>query len=180
MLTITIPDEEYFDHNSKKFVLKKGAVLQLEHSLASISKWESIWEKPFLGKDPKTNDETLSYLECMCLNDVSPVTFKRLTPEHHQRISEYINRKMTATWFNERTNQPPNREVITAEIIYYWMVALTIPFECENWHFNKLLALIKVCNLKNNPSKKKMTRSELLAQQRQLNAQRRAASGSNG
>lgn len=179
MLRITVPLEESIDEESNEFVITKGFTLELEHSLASLSKWESKFERPFLGKEDKTAEETFWYIKDMTLTpNVPPEIFQKLSQENIDEIQKYIAAKMTATWFNEREDRP-SREIITAEVIYYWMIALNIPFECQYWHLNKLITLVKVCNLKNTPPKK-MNRAEMVAQRNRLNAQRKAASGSRG
>lgn len=180
MLTITVPSEEAFDNATGKFVTTKEYTLQFEHSLASLSKWESIWEKPFLSTESKTTKETTSYLKCMCITEGVPShIFVNMSKDNQALISSHINAKMTATWFGEQPNRQPSREIITAEIIYYWMITLGIPFECEHWHLNKLLVLIKVCNLKNQPAKK-MSTAEANARRAELNAKRRAQHNTTG
>ena len=179
MLTIVIPLVESFDQEKQEFVDTKTFVLQLEHSLVSLSKWESKFEKPFLGKDDKTSDETLEYIQMMTLTpDVDPEVYNHLSNENVRAINEYINKKMTATWF-AREQKQQSREIITSELIYYWMVAMNIPFECQHWHLNRLLTLVKVCNIKNQPPKK-MSRRDAANQQRSLNAQRLQAASTRG
>lgn len=177
MLTITIPETELFNHETQKFLQIKETKLTLEHSLVSLSKWESLWEKPFLGKDERTTPETLSYIQCMILSpeDLPDYYFTSIPNTEITRVSDYIARKMTATWFNEPRTNRQSGEAITAEVIYYWLVALQIPFNpVENWHLNRLLTLVRVTNIKNDPKKKMMPKKEILDQQRDLNAERRA------
>ena len=179
MLTITVVFEEGFDEKTQKFVVVKGVDLELEHSLVSLSKWESRYEKPFLSSASKTEEEMKFYIECMFQSGKFPGgVFSKFSQRNMDDISEYIGAKMTATWFGS-TPTKPNREVITAELVYYWMIALNIPFECQHWHFNRLMTLIKVCNEKNAPPKK-MSKREAMERQRELNAQRRAQMGSKG
>lgn len=179
MLPITIPDTELFDEEIEEFVTIKGCTLRLEHSLVSISKWESKWKKPFLSKDPMSNEEILDYIKCMTITqNVNPDVYKYLSSENIREISEYINDSMTATKV-PKENGIGSHETVTSELIYYWMISLQIPVEFQTWHLNRLLSLIEVCNFKNKPPKK-MSRREILERNRALNAQRRAKYNTKG
>lgn len=173
MLKITIPATELFDEKTQTFITVKEQPLTLEHSLLSLSKWESKWHKPFLGKEAKTFEQQLDYIRCMTITqNVDPSAYYALTQEQLKKIDDYIQDPMTATWFNDK-NQPKNgKEVITAEIIYYWMKSLQIPFDCEKWHLNRLLTFIRVCNIKDAPEKK-MSKREIYSRNRALNDARR-------
>ena len=180
MLEITIPETEQWDELKQEFICTKEQTLQLEHSLVSLSKWESKWCKPFLSKEDKTFEETIDYIRCMTLNrHVPDEVYGCLTRSNIKQIDEYISAPMTATWFSKDTTGRGSREQITSELIYYWMIALNIPFECQKWHLNRLLTLIRVCNLKNQPSKK-MSRREIMSRNAALNAARRKQLGTNG
>jgi len=179
VLEILIVIKEGYDESEERFVPAETFTLQLEHSLASLSKWESFFERPFLSSEEKKPEEILWYIMAMTLNqDVPAKIYNKLSSENIERINNYINAKMTATWFNE-ANQERSREIITAEIIYYWMISLNIPFECQFWHLNRLLTLVRVCNLKNSPPKN-MSQGEIAAQYRELNRRRKAQLGTNG
>lgn len=173
MLYITIPAIELYDEEKEEFINRKAQTLQLEHSLVSLSKWESKWCKAFLTKNNKTEEEVLDYIKCMTLTqNVDPDVYKYLTPENYKQINDYIEAPMTATFFSEDKSGKSNREIVTAELVYYWMIALNIPFECQKWHLNRLLTLIKVCNIKNSPPKKRSKR-DIMSRNAALNAARR-------
>ena len=171
MLNIVVPDQEFFNEETQEFFTLKGQTLQLEHSLVSLSKWESKWNKPFLSKNEKTSKETIDYIRCMTITqNVKPYIYDMLTNENILDINKYIDSPMTATTFNIQNT--PSREIVTSEIIYYWMISLNIPLECQKWDLNRLLTLIRVCNLKNAPSKK-MSKKEIMSRNAALNAARR-------
>lgn len=181
MLTIRIPvGDEVFDEETQTFSNSAYATLELEHSLVSLSKWEAFFEKPFLSQSELTNEQVLYYIECMTLTpNVPPEVFRNLTEENVSQINEYIQRKMTATTFRERPG-PPNREILTAEVIQHMMIACNIPMEWgEVRHLNQLLTLIKVCGEKNKEPKKQ-SRAEIARQNRELNAARKAKLGTRG
>lgn len=172
MLFINLEDKEFFNEETSVITTIKGINLVLEHSLISLSKWEAIWEKPFLTKDEKTRDETISYIKLMTITqNVDPNIYEIFEDELRTAVIRYIEKPMTATRINER-NRVANSSVITSEIIYYWMIQLNIPFECQKWNLNRLLMLIRVCDIKSRASKK-MSKSEILARNRSLNAERR-------
>lgn len=181
MLKLHIDKKEYFNEITNEFLTVPETTLLLEHSLHSISEWESIWKRPFLSKEKMTDQQVRDYVRCMLLTDVpySDLIIANITPQEESKIVEYIDKPMSATWFNNENDKPKSRKIITAEVIYYWMIAQNIPFECEYWHFNKLMTLIRVCNAENAP-KKKMSRAEEAKSRAALNRARRMRSGSKG
>lgn len=174
MLKILVKGTEFFDDQSQEFKSIGDFSIELEHSLVSLSKWEATFEKPFLSSNDKTENEVLEYIKMMTLTENVPDdVYSRLSVANVNEINNYINAKMTATWFREDGMGKQSREIVTAEIIYYWMITFNIPFECQYWHLNRLFTLIRVCGQKNAPAKK-MSKSEMAARNRELNAQRRA------
>lgn len=182
MLRITTPAFEEWNESASEFVYTPSTTLQLEHSLVSLTKWESRWKKPFLDKGEKTAEEILDYIRCMTITqNVNPRVYNGLTEQNIAAINAYIEEPMTATTFS-KTEQARNRRsgsVVTSEIIYYWMIALNIPFECQRWHLDRLLTLIRVCNIKNQPPKK-MNKKSVMSRNAALNAARRQRFKSNG
>lgn len=174
MLQIKVPlSHEGWDERKQEFVEPKVQVLQLEHSLVSLSKWESKWCKPFLSKTSKTSEEIMDYIKCMTITqNVKPEVYDHLTMENIDQINKYIESPMTATTFSDDKTGKNSREIVTSELIYYWMIALQIPPEYQKWHLNRLLTLIRVCNIKNAPPKK-MSKRDIMSRNAQLNAARR-------
>lgn len=176
MLEIFIPPGELYDEEKNEFIyIEKGAKLILEHSLLSISKWESKWKKPFLDPDiKKTKEESIDYIRCMTITqNVDPKAYYNISSSLMAKIDAYINNSMTATWFTESENKRKkiSREKITSELIYYWMISLQIPLECEKWHLNRLFTLIEIFNVK-NATDNKLSPKQTAMERTALNAQR--------
>lgn len=170
MLELDIVLEEQFDESTNKIVAAESFHVSLEHSLVSVSKWESFWEEPFLGKNKKTTEQTVSYIQMMIIgDDPPPEVFHKLLEKHLTTITGYIEAKMTATTVSAAKSAVGFTETITSELIYYWMISMNIPVEFQYWHLNRLITLIRVINAKNAP-KKKMS----AADRRSLNRQRLA------
>lgn len=180
MLPLTIKEAEYFDEEKQEFIHIDEQHLRLEHSLVSVSKWEAKWKKPFLTKDKRTHEESVDYIRFMTITqNVNPLVYEFLPDSIIDRVQEYIDDSMTATII-KATPKPGNRQIITSEIIYYWMTCFNIPFDpCEKWHLNRLLCLIEVCNEKNQKPKK-MSRNEQFSSNSALNAARKAKAHSKG
>jgi hypothetical protein len=172
MLQITIPAmNDLWDERNQQFLSIKETTIQLEHSLLSISKWESKWNKSFINTKDKTEEELIDYIKCMTITkNVDPNIYVCLTAENIQEIVNYINAPMTATII--RDTEKSSRETVTSELIYYWMISLNIPVKFEKWHLNRLITLIRVCSIKNQPAKK-MSRGEIMQRNAALNAARK-------
>ena len=181
MLTLKTQDVETFNNSEEQFDTIPGRTIRLEHSLVSVSKWERRWRKPFLTVDEKTPEEILDYIRAMTITQNVPEEFYSILPKASiNEVIQYINNPMTATTFSDSTNRP-NREIITAEIMYFWVITFNIPIECQKWHLNRLLTLIKVCSIKNNPKgQHKIDKEGSRVRKRRLNAERRAKFNSNG
>ena len=181
MLEIRIDGKEFWNQEKEEFVNTKGITLRLEHSLISISKWEAKYKRPFLSDGPKTLQETYDYIAFMSLDrNVSMTELEGITEEDYKKILDYIHDPMTATKIsNNAKNKQSSNHVLTSEEIYYDMTALNIPFECEKWHLNRLLTLIQIASIKNEPPKK-MSKGEIYRQNAELNRARRAKYHSRG
>ena len=181
MLKIVVPPRELYNELTNEFLyLKKPTTLTLEHSLVSISKWEQKWHKSFLSTKEKTNEEALDYVRCMTLTqNVPAIVYNCLTVDNVNAIKDYINDPATATTIREPESRGKGK-IITSEQIYSWMFALQIPMECQKWHINRLLMLIKVCEIQQNPKKTKMKMNQMLDERRALNEQRKAKLHSKG
>ena len=186
MITLTVPKREVYDSKNQIFYrVEKDTTLQLEHSLISLQKWESRWHKPFLNKDKKTYEETIDYIRCMCLTpNIKDDVFYCLTDRESNIISQYIKDPMTATWFGNKNGTATNalakkKKIVTAEIIYYWMITLNIPSEYRKWNLNQLLTLIRVINEESTP-KKKRNKREILEEYRAINEQNKKRLNTSG
>lgn len=173
MLTIVVPATQLYNEETAEVIPVKAATLHLEHSLVSISKWEAKWKIPFISKNEKTREQTLSYIKFMTLTqNVDPNVYLCLTNENYKDISDYIDDPMTASWVNDQKDNKHSNEAITSELIYWWMTSLRIPWEAQKWHLNRLLMLIRIGNIKSQPPKK-MSKRELLSRNKKLNDERR-------
>lgn len=184
MLILNVTGEELYDEKQERFIPAHPPVqLKLEHSLISISEWEAKYQKCFLDeKAVRSFEESIYYIKCMTLNkNVDPIVYNYITQKEIDVVNAYIASRRSATWFNEQQGKGrgPSREKITSELIYYWMISNQIPFECQKWHLNRLLTLIRVCTVKNAPAKK-MSKNDIMARNRAMNAKRRAAMHSRG
>ena len=182
MLHITVPAHEYFNEETEEFFEVKEQTLIMEHSLISISKWEAKWKKPYFSEEKKTNEEALDYLRCMTITpqNVDRRVYESLSKENVDAIAKYIDDPMTATTITDNQPHSGRKPIITSELIYYWMIAQNIPTEYEKWHINRLLTLIRVCAIKNDPNPKKMNRASIAKQNRAINAARKARYGTRG
>lgn len=182
MLELEIPRQRFYDESNAKFLWREAVTLQFEHSLLSLSKWESIWEVPFLSRTPKSEIQMLSYLKCMSLAPVSDEVINRLGPKEYERLQKYLGAKHSATWFSDEGSGASSSQIVTSELVYYWMAAYNIPFECESWNLSRLMNLIKIASIKNDtdPKKNRRSRSQMLNERAALNAKRRAETGSTG
>lgn len=185
MLTLNIEKKELFNDKTGEFETVDPASLCLEHSLVSLSKWESKWHKSFLNTENKSEEELIDYVKCMTLSqNVNPKIYSTLSIDNIKKINSYISDSMTATSFSEirqEGSRPSKKEIITSELIYYWLVAYQIPFECQKWHLNRLLTLIKICSIKNSGGKEdKMSKRSVMSSNRALNMARRQALNSKG
>lgn len=180
MLELNIEGTELFNELTNEFIYVKPTTLRLEHSLVSISKWESKWKIPFLSANKKTREQTIDYIKCMTMNqNVDDTVYAGITNKHIELINAYIDDSKTATTFNNHVDTLPSRQIMTSEVIYFWMASYNIPFECQKWHLSRLLTLIRIASIENAP-KKKMSKQAIMSQNKALNEARRKAMNSKG
>ena len=180
MLEITVPPIELYDESKDEFIELEEQTLKLEHSLVALSTWESKWHKPFLHTKNKTQEETIDYIRCMTLNEnVNPLTYNYLSRSNIDEINKYTDNPMTATTFRDDKKRKSSREIVTAEIIYHWMISFNIPVEFQHWHINRLITLVRVREIKSNPPKKRSMRDSM-SQNTARNAANRKRFGSKG
>jgi len=177
MLTITIPEKELYDEKAQTFKTIKAQELHLEHSLISLSKWESKWKKPYLDDKEHTREELFDYICCMSIDkNVDIDAIRTLDYQTLKNILEYISDPHTASTITDRSkNQRPSRERITSELLYYYMIYFGIPMSCEKWHLNRLLMLIKICGIKGGTTSQSMDLASIFAQNKSIRAKNRAA-----
>lgn len=183
MLELVIPAGELFNEETSKFLRLPEVRLRLEHSLSTISQWESIWEVPFLGFEKKTEEQVISYVGIMCGQEIDELTLSRMTKSHFDQIDKFLNAKHSATWFSDDPNESGQNKTVTAELFYYWMSAFNIPFECDRWPLPRLMNLIRIASIKSaeqNPKKNRRPRSQMLSERASLNAKRKAELGTTG
>lgn len=183
MLKLYVKGKELFNNETQEFIYVKDTVLSLEHSLVSISKWEAKWKRPYLSNDPITVEQSIDYIRCMTITqNVDPNVYLCISNENMDTVQKYIDDSMTATWFRKETDgrsKSIDNRPTTSEVIYYWMISYGIPVEFQKWHINRLLTLIRVCQEKNKP-KKKRNSAAIAADYRALNAARRKKYNSKG
>ncbi len=175
MLQITIPSAELWDEHNNIFVHTKAQTIRMEHSLVSVSKWETKWHKPFLSDEKKTREEMLDYYRCMTITqNVDPDFYNFIPYDKVNEIDAYIEDSASATVFydHDGNKMPHRKERITSEKIYSWMVTLNIPFECQTWHLNRLMNLIRYCQAANQ-SPKKRSQKEIIQDYAKINAANR-------
>ena len=176
MLEMKIPESEYFDEKTYKLFRLPEVVLHLEHSLLSVSKWETLWETPFLSDTKKTPEQLISYVGLMSVTPIKDTELARFGPKQYQELNDYLNAKHSATWFSDENQKGSFRQTVTSELIYYWMTAFNIPFECQTWPFSRLMNLIKIAQIKAeaaNGKKNNRPKSHMLSERAALNAKRR-------
>lgn len=174
MLLVTVPQGEIYDPKTRMFVYTSETVLRLEHSLVSLSKWESRWKVPFLNRE-HPSEMFDDYIRCMTITqNVDPNVYLVITNDIRKRVKAYIEESQTAAVVNEAQRLHQSRQFVTSDLIYYWMTALNIPFEpCQKWHLSRLMMLIKIANVENK-SGNKMSKADSAKAQHAQNAARRA------
>lgn len=180
MLEIIVPENEFYDVQQNRFIFVPACTLTLEHSLISIAKWESKWHIPYLTDKKKTVEQEMDYIRCMIVTPIKDLQIlSSFTKQNIRDIRAYIEDPMTATTFSKST-QPASKRVITAEVLYSRMFASNIPMECQKWHLNRLVTLLKACDILNNSNPSKMSKQQTIAYNARQNAMRRAKHNTKG
>lgn len=175
-LILHVPKRELYDNTTGEFSYLPAVSLELEHSLLSISKWESRWKKSFLNTEKLEGEEFIDYIRCMTLKPVNAEVYLRLTNRNLAAANAYISDPMSATTFTDkRTNKPVNKKKrVTSEEIYSWLVRYQIPWEAQKWNFNRLMNLLRICEINNDPKSNKMSMKDTYADYKAINAANRA------
>lgn len=156
VLDLYVPGKEFWNSELQEFIYTKDITLHLKHSLVSLTRWEQHYKRRFLDDGPKNEEEYRFYIQCMTLNkDVDPLVYTVLQEDDMKKVTDYLHDSMTATTLPKQNNNRTNSEKLSSELIYYYMSALNIPFECEKWFLNNLIILISIASIKNNPQEKK-------------------------
>lgn len=180
MLTIVVQGDELWDEEAEKFCYTEDTVLQFEHSLVSLSKWEAKYHKLFLTKEPKTEEEMGGYIQAMLLTPDVPIeVFDRMTKEQFEELDAYINDPMTGSTISEMPQGSRTSERLSSELIYFWMSQYNIDISHKHDHLNRLFTLIKIHHAKTQKPKK-MSKNARAQQMAELNAQRKAQMGTKG
>lgn len=179
MYELKVKGGELYNNLTKEFIYVKPHTLIIEHSLISLHAWEAIWHIPFLGDQKLNYEQIVSYIKCMTLNhDVDPNIYLFITDENIKEVNAYIDNPMTATWFGDGLGTSKKKKkragrIVTAELLYYYMLSLNIPFECRKWHLNQLITLIKVCNEENETPNKKVSKRDFIKRRDEINEMRK-------
>lgn len=181
MLEIIVPEVEAFDETTSEFKEVFPAIkLDLEHSLVTLSKWEKKYKKPFLTDKEKTPEEVFGYVEAMIMTpSYPPNILQRMSQDNLDQINAYIESSESATTFRDMPKKTGPNEIVTSELIYYWMTAFSIPAEYETWHLNRLFSLIRIASIKNSKPTKQ-SRREAAEDRRKANEARRAQFNTTG
>lgn len=173
VLDLYVPGKEFWNSELQEFIYTKDITLHLKHSLVSLTRWEQHYKRRFLDDGPKNEEEYRFYIQCMTLNkDVDPLIYTVLQEDDIKKVTDYLHDSMTATTLPKQNDKSNKGERLSSELIYYYMSALNIPFECEKWFLNNLIILISIASIKNNPQEKKSKPS--WSSIRALNAARNA------
>lgn len=162
-------------------VVNEGKVvrLQFEHSLRSLSKWESKNKIAFLAGREKTPAQMVDYYRCMLLSPEDPDLVYLLDPSQMEELTNYINENQTASSVPNEGPTQYNPETTTSELVYFWMTALKINWEAQDWHFSRLMMLVQITSYKQQPPKKRNPR-EVLSDMRRENERRKKLFNTSG
>lgn len=173
MITIHFEEMEYYDEQLNRFYTLPPKVVNFEYSLAAVAEWEAIWKIPLLNTELGVDSDMFLSL-AMCMSDDRELLEYYLDDTEKAELHKYLSDSQTATTINssQNGNTTGRGKVYTAEEIYALMFMNGIPIEWESRNLNRLLVILRIISIYQNPPKK-MSQQDVMKQNARLNRERK-------